>query len=142
MVRLGIVSGDDESAIIARDVRLLELVSLVEANEDGAARDLHGYLSDALLTGFATPTMCTLLAAMHNALSRGLPAEDAMRVKPPAGAGRPKKIRRDEDIRRYVRSHLFQMPGMAKPDPAAVYREASRIFEVSIKTIKNVCAAA
>jgi hypothetical protein len=123
----------------AQDVRLIELMELMEANEQGAARDLHGYLADALRQNELTDLMRGVLADMHNALSRGVSADESMLVKPPRG--RAKNSRRDDNIRRYILSRLaLDHLGVSGLDPKIVYREAARIFGVSQKTLKNICA--
>jgi hypothetical protein len=123
----------------ARDARLIELIDLLEANEKGAAHELHGYLSDCLRENCLTDLMRELLADMHNALSRGVATDRSMLVNPPRG--RHKNTRRDDAIRRYVLSRLtLRQIGVPGFSPREVWREAARIFSVTQKTVKNICA--
>lgn len=147
MVNLGYASASEAWNPMedARDIVLLDHVLAMDRNESGAASSLHDFLSNELHRNTLTITAAHLLAAMHRALARGLPAEEAMLTKPPSG--RPSKAERDRAVIRYMQGEEKMRELMAaagKPDEcrskAESYKEAARIFSLSVKTIRNICA--
>lgn len=142
LARMGQIDEGEFAEVLqdSRDIVLLAHCMRVDANDDGARAALHGVLSDALQEDRTTQSMRTLLAAMHNALSRGLPADAAMLVKPPGR--RPSQASKHAAIRRYVemQSASARLFG-AMPDPDAIHKDAARIFGVSKKTVANIVAS-
>lgn len=148
MVNLGFTAAEEAWDPIedARDIVLLDHVLALDRNESDAGSLLHEFLSNQLHRGTLTPTAACLLAAMHNALSRGIPADDAMLTKP--AGGRPSNAKSHREIIRYMEGEDAMRELMAaagRPDDcrtkAESFREAARIFGVSIKTVRNVLSA-
>jgi len=147
MVNLGYASASEAWNPIedARDIVLLDHVLAMDRNESGAASSLHDFLANELHRGTLTISAAHLLAAMHGALARGLSAEEAMLTKPPSG--RPSNAERDRAVIRYMQGEDGMRELMAAAgtpgawrSKAESYKEAARIFGLSVKTIRNICA--
>lgn len=123
-----------------RDLELIAACLDVDNNELGARKQLHALLADALAEDRVTPTMREVLRVMHRALSVGVVADDAMLTH--GGGGKPRMSERNAVIRRYVRAHQAyrEMTRSAKPTNAEIHRNAARIWELSVKSVQNICA--
>ncbi|TWT21643.1 hypothetical protein [Luteimonas wenzhouensis] len=129
----------------AVDIILLSHVQSLDKNEKNAASDLHGHIVGTLRINALTPAMTELLVAMHAALRLGLPADAATLTKPPSG--RPSNAERDRAVIRYMQGEDRMRELMAAAgtpgawrSKAESYKEAARIFGLSVKTIRNICA--
>ena len=128
----------------AADVILIDYVEALDRNEAGAGSELHAFLADELHRNTLTTCAAHLLAGMHIALARGMAADEAMLTKPPAG--RPSHSGRDERIRQFIQSEnacreLAEAAGQAHHRSVLEsYAIAARIFGLSGKTVRNICA--